>query len=185
VGHSVADFRMFRSERPPARRCCAPPARVPGPRTVVLGGGIGEGRRGPLRRRGECAAIRRIVWAAVLIAGLGVTAGPRVVAQDQKPKKLNPFTGKTEAIQQGRTLYLQYGCSGCHGVGGGGGMAMPLIDDVWKFGGDDETLFKLIKGQIPEATMPKVWGFVPDEEVWKMLAYVRSLYSGDPSRVVW
>jgi hypothetical protein len=46
-------------------------------------------------------------------------------------------------------------------------------------------LFKLIKGQIPEATMPKVWGFVPDEEVWKMLAYVRSLYSGDPSRVVW
>lgn len=72
--------------------------------------------------------------------------------------KLNPYTDKAEAIQAGRTLYLQHGYSGCHGVMGGGGMAMPLLDDVWKFGSDDATLFRLIKGQIPESMMPKVWG---------------------------
>jgi cytochrome c(L) len=100
-------------------------------------------------------------------------------------KKLNKYTGNAAAIQEGRTLYLQNGCSGCHGVGGGGGMAPPIIDDVWKFGSDDQTLFKLIKGQIPEQTMPKVYNALPDDEVWKILAFVRSQYAGDPQKVDW
>jgi hypothetical protein len=68
---------------------------------------------------------------------------------------------------------------------GGGGMGQPLLDDVWKFGSDDETLFKVIKGQIDAQTMPKIWGSLPDEDVWKMIAYIRSIYQGDPSRVNW
>lgn len=100
-------------------------------------------------------------------------------------KKLNPHTGNPEAIKEGRALYLKYGCSGCHGVGGGGGMGPPLIDDVWKFGSDDETLFKLIKGQIEASTMPKVFDSIPDDEVWKILAYIRSLYAGDQAKINW
>ncbi|MFL5270818.1 MAG: c-type cytochrome, partial [Anaeromyxobacteraceae bacterium] len=100
-------------------------------------------------------------------------------------KKLNKYTGNAAAIQEGRTLYLQNGCSGCHGVGGGGGMAPPIVDDVWRFGSDDQTLFKLIKGQIPEQTMPKVYNALPDDEVWKILAFVRSQYAGDPQKADW
>lgn len=108
------------------------------------------------------------------------------VAQDQpKPKKLNPFTGNPAAIQEGRALYLQIGCSGCHGVMGGGGMGVPLIDDVWNFGSSDEILFKLIRGEIPESTMPKVFAGLEDEQVWKIIAYIRSLYRGDPDKVDW
>ena len=50
---------------------------------------------------------------------------------------------------------------------------------------DDETLYKLIKGRIPQQTMPKTWANTPDEQIWKMLAYVRSLYKGDPSLITW
>jgi cytochrome c(L) len=109
------------------------------------------------------------------------------VAQDQaKPKKLNPYTGNPEAIKEGRQLYFLYGCSGCHGKKGGGGMGRPLIDDEWTFGSDDETLFKLIRGQIPEQTMPLGFGKVmKEEETWKILAYIRSLYKGDSSLVNW
>ena len=116
---------------------------------------------------------------AATTEGQGAAAGPKGT------KKLNKYTGNAAAIQQGRALYLQYGCSGCHGVGGGGGMAVPLVDDVWKFGSDDATLFKLIKGQIPEQTMPKVYNAMPDDEVWKILSYVRSLYAGDPQKIDW
>ena len=65
------------------------------------------------------------------------------------------------------------------------GWAASLIDDEWKFGSDDETLVRLIKGEIAEATMPKVYGSLPDEEIWKMLAFIRTLYKGDPSKINW
>jgi len=124
-----------------------------------------------------------VVVALVLLAAVWLVFPARSIGQEKK--KLNPYTGKEEAIKEGRALYLQNGCSGCHGVMGGGGMAVPLLDDVWKFGSDDETLFKLIKGQVPAQTMPKVWAALPDDDVWKIIAYIRSLYSGDPSKVDW
>jgi cytochrome c len=104
-------------------------------------------------------------------------------AADQ-PKLLNPFAGDAEAVKEGRKLYMANGCSSCHGVMGGGGMGKPILDDTWIFGSDDETLYKLIKGQIPQQTMPKSAG-ITDEQVWKILAYVRSFYKGDPSLINW
>lgn len=109
-------------------------------------------------------------------------------AAKQKPKKLNPFTGNEEAIKEGRQLYLQSGCPGCHGSGGGGAMAgaTAFIRDSWKFGGDDETYFKVTKGTYPGQTMPAVFGSVlTDEQVWKIIAWIRSIYKGDPDRIVW
>jgi cytochrome c(L) len=116
---------------------------------------------------------------------LTLLLGQAGVTGAQGAKKLNPFTGNAEAIKEGRALYLQRGCSGCHGVGGGGGMALPLIDDAWKFGSSDEVLFKLIKGEIEASTMPKVFGDLEPDQIWKMIAYIRSLYAGDPSKVDW
>ncbi|MDE2321875.1 MAG: c-type cytochrome [candidate division NC10 bacterium] len=106
----------------------------------------------------------------------------------QKPKKLNPFTGNADAVTEGRQLYLQSGCPGCHGSGGGGAMAgaTPLLGGRWKFGGDDETLFKVIKGTYPGQTMPAVFGAVlKDEQIWKIIAWIRSVYKGDPQEIVW
>jgi mono/diheme cytochrome c family protein len=86
---------------------------------------------------------------------------------------------------EGRTLYFQVGCQGCHGGGGGGGMATSVIDDAWAFGSDDDVLFRLIKGEIPEQTMPTVYSVLEDDEVWKILAFIRSVYAGDPGRIDW
>jgi mono/diheme cytochrome c family protein len=98
----------------------------------------------------------------------------------------NPFAKSAVAVIDGRKIYLKNGCSGCHGMGGGGGMGKPLIDDEWKFGSDDQTLFKLIRGEIPNQTMPNAIGKVlTDDEIWKVLLYVRSVYAGDPGRINW
>jgi mono/diheme cytochrome c family protein len=139
---------------------------------------------------GACA----LTLACARVAPEGRPDAPAPVAADPPstsasaaagPGKLNKFTGNAAAVEQGRALYLQYGCSGCHGVGGGGGMAPPITDDVWKFGSDDATLFKIIKGQLPDQTMPRVYAEMPDDEVWKILAYVRSQYAGAPDKVNW
>lgn len=123
----------------------------------------------------------------LLIVGLFGAHLSMVAAEEPaRPEKLNPHTGNAEAIQQGRTLYLQNGCSACHGAGGGGGMGPALLDDEWKFGSDDLTLFKLIKGEIPQQTMPAAFGGVLNEdEIWKVIAFVRSLYQGDPNKLDW
>ncbi len=87
---------------------------------------------------------------------------------------------------EGRQIYLTYGCVGCHGVTGGGGMGKPILDDQWIFGSDDETLFKLIRGEIPNQTMPNAIGkALTDEQIRKVIIYVRSIYQGDMSKVTW
>ena len=101
------------------------------------------------------------------------------------PPKLNPFTGNADMVAEGRALYFEVGCQGCHGGGGGGGMATSVIDDAWTFGSDDEVLFRLVKGEIPEQTMPTVYSVLEDDEVWKILAFIRSVYAGDPGRIDW
>jgi cytochrome c(L) len=123
----------------------------------------------------------------LLVVGLlGAHLSMVAAEEPAKPEKLNPYTGKAEAIQEGRTLFLQNGCSACHGAGGGGGMGPALLDDEWKFGSDDLTLFKLIKGEIPQQTMPAAFGGVlQDDQIWKLLAFIRSLYQGDPNKIDW
>jgi cytochrome c(L) len=131
--------------------------------------------------------MRRSWWILALLA-LGLVFGHLSMAAEQTtaPKKLNPHTGDPAAIKAGRTIWQQVGCSGCHGAGGGGGMCPSVIDDQWTFGSDDETLFRLIKGEIPHQTMPIMFGSeLTDDQIWQVLAYVRSIYKGDPSKVNW
>lgn len=99
--------------------------------------------------------------------------------------------GKTAAtavqdVVEGRRIYLTYGCVGCHGVSGGGGMGKPILDDQWIFGSDDATLFKLIRGEVPKQTMPSAIGkALTDDQVNQVLRYVRYIYTGDPAKITW
>jgi mono/diheme cytochrome c family protein len=112
----------------------------------------------------------------------------------------NPDTGDAAAIAAGKDLFVAKACSGCHGAGGGGGMCPPVINDTWVYGSDDTTLFNLIKlgssglqakgyarvgHEKVVGDMPAFAGVVSDEEAWKLLAYIRSKYAGDPALRNW
>jgi mono/diheme cytochrome c family protein len=98
-------------------------------------------------------------------------------------------SGASTAVQdvvEGRKIYVTYGCVGCHGVTGGGGMGKPILDDVWIFGSDDDTLFKLIRGDVPKQTMPNAIGkTLTDEQIKQVIRYVRYIYKGDPAKITW
>jgi mono/diheme cytochrome c family protein len=121
--------------------------------------------------------IRSCLIAAVLLFSLGGA----LLGCAMKP------SGPTvEDVVEGRHIYLTYGCVGCHGVNGGGGMGKPILDDQWIFGSDDATLFKLIRGEIPKQTMPNTIGkALTDDQVRKVIIYVRFIYQGDKSKIAW
>ncbi len=109
----------------------------------------------------------------------------------------SPYSeAKPETIEEGKKLYFSYSCNGCHGGGGGGGMCPPLTNDTWVYGASDDTLYRLIshgsqelqktynvkrKGQESVVgPMPPFGALIKsDDEVWKIIAFVRSLYHGN------
>ena len=98
--------------------------------------------------------------------------------------KLNPYTGNPEAISEGEELYKLLNCYSCHGLRGGGGMGPDLTDEEWKEGtGDDiRVMDQVMTGR---NKMPGYDGVITEEEAWKVIAYVRTLYKGDPSTIEW
>ena len=64
-------------------------------------------------------------------------------------------------------------CSSCHGPKLTGAQAGSLLDDQWKFGGDDASLAKSIKDGHPEAGMPPMGGALGDNEIRAMVIYIR------------
>jgi mono/diheme cytochrome c family protein len=112
----------------------------------------------------------------------------------------NPYNPSQENIvAQGHELFQSYSCSGCHGGTGGGGMCPPVNGEVWFYGMEDDTLFRLITlGSLgmdkagfahlggPGLQMPPFGEIIKsDDEVWKILTWIRSVYKGDPKKKFW
>jgi mono/diheme cytochrome c family protein len=122
-----------------------------------------------------------------------------LVKNTPKGKLKNPYsyTDSTDVAEEGRHLFLSYGCNGCHGGGGGGGMCPPLINDTWVYGGDDDTIFRLVtlgSDELQKAgytrigrenvvgPMPPFGGIIKNaDDLWKIFVFVRSRYNGDPA----
>jgi cytochrome c oxidase cbb3-type subunit 3 len=85
----------------------------------------------------------------------------------------NPYEGDVKAIQEGRRLYNWMNCKGCHGEGGGG-IGPTLWDDQWRYGGRGVDIAESILHGRPDG-MPAFAGQIPEDQVWRIVAYVQSL----------
>jgi mono/diheme cytochrome c family protein len=120
-----------------------------------------------------------------------------VVESTPKGQLKNPYKDSdAAAIEAGRKAYFKAGCNGCHGGNGGGGMCPPLTNDTWVYGGDDDTLFRLVtlgsdqlqsKGYTRKGhenvvgPMPPMGPIVGSADtLWQIFAFVRSNYNGAP-----
>lgn len=84
-----------------------------------------------------------------------------------------PYDRNAYGIAEGQRLYSWYNCAGCH-AHGGGGMGPPLMDDEWIYGSDPAQIFSTIVEGRPNG-MPTFRGRIPDDQLWQLVAYVRSL----------
>jgi mono/diheme cytochrome c family protein len=108
----------------------------------------------------------------------------------------SPYADFASVANEGHKIYLSHDCNGCHG-GGGGGMAAPLTNEVWIYGDDDDTLFRVIAlgtGSLSPGDAFEKQGFVrkgsenvvgpmphfgeifkTDDDIWKIIAWLRAM----------
>ncbi len=112
-------------------------------------------------------------------------------ASTPKGQLKNPYTDFASVGDQGHKLFLSAGCNGCHGGGGGGGICPPLTNDVWVYGRDDDTLFRLVtlgsvglqaqgyerkQMETVVGPMPPFGGILKtDDDLWKIISWIRTV----------
>ena len=104
---------------------------------------------------------------------VGIALAQKALAQeDQAPT--NPYPGDPTAVEEGRLLYIKTDCYSCHELGGRGG---GMVADLTKTTLSDGKLFKTISNGRPGTLMVKWRGVLTDDEIWKIVAYLRSIRS--------
>ena len=122
-----------------------------------------------------------VLVAMVLVAGCdreqrSMTHQPKpetmsyVASGDPRSKE---YENNAFQMAQGQRLFMWMNCVGCH-AHGGGGMGPPLMDNKWRYGGRMEDIVYTILNGRPNG-MPSFRDRLNEQQVWEIVAYVRSL----------
>jgi glucose/arabinose dehydrogenase len=79
------------------------------------------------------------------------------------------------------TLYTEQ-CAGCHGADLTGGRAPSLFDETWVHGSDDESIAQNIKTGFPAAGMVPFKDVLNDQQIWQLVAYLKTAGAGMKAR---
>jgi mono/diheme cytochrome c family protein len=109
------------------------------------------------------------------LAPVGPIPGPQIEGENAATTIQNPYANDPSALEQGRQLFLQMNCYGCHGGHAGGGMGPTLRPGhEWVYGSTAADIFDSISEGRSEG-MP-AWGTkLPPDVIWKLVAYIQSL----------
>lgn len=88
----------------------------------------------------------------------------------------NPYDGDPAAVRAGRALYGNR-CAECHGADARG-MNGPDLTVLWAREIRDERVFQTIRSGVQGSVMPS--SSAPDQEIWAMVAYLRSVSTVSP-----
>jgi aldose sugar dehydrogenase len=104
-----------------------------------------------------------------LLTSLALAAGAPSLLLAQAP-----------ALKKDIAKVYQEICANCHGADLSGGQAPSMLDDVWAYGGDDESLARVIRDGVLEKGMPAFNSVLTDADVRAMVIYLherRASYS--------
>lgn len=129
------------------------------------------------RAQKQRARISAVMF-GVMIASILVTyahIGGTIWAGNQPPAKPEvtcPYRGDAAAIAEGKKFFDR-NCAECHGDGTGGS-GPDLTDNEWLCGGSDAQIFATVSNGRPGG-MPSWSSDLKDDEIWKIIAFIRSL----------
>jgi cytochrome c oxidase cbb3-type subunit III len=105
--------------------------------------------------------------------------GPVPASTPEDPRG-KAYEGNATHIANGQRYYEAFNCVGCH-ANGGGAIGPALMDDKWRYGGKIEQIYNTIVQGRPNG-MPAFRDKIPQEQIWEIAAYVRSL-SGNADKL--
>ena len=131
-----------------------------------------------------------LIAVALLTATGAAQAGAGGIDDEAKPAaardaNTNPYTGDAAAIAAGKELWRDTGCYSCHGGLAEGGVGPDLTDDTWVYKPTDKMLFKTISKGRSGTNMVGWAADLNDDQIWQVIAYIRSLYLGSPKKIIW
>ncbi|MBL0170579.1 MAG: c-type cytochrome [Gemmatimonadaceae bacterium] len=135
----------------------------------VSGSGVADAADAPTSRDAASDTIRFVEHPETYPIGWPTVGVPLALT--------NPFEHDAKALATGAKLYIAYNCIDCHGAEGSGSMGPSLADGRWHFGGRDGEVFESIYQGRPEG-MPAWGGRIANDQIWMLVAYVRSLNGG-------
>ena len=86
---------------------------------------------------------------------------------------VGPYEENAYGIGEGKRLFTAYNCNGCHAQGGGG-IGPALMDALWIYGSEPDQVYSTISQGRPNG-MPAFGPKVPSQQIWQLVAYVRTL----------
>ena len=91
----------------------------------------------------------------------------------ERPGPAHEVESNAFLVASGKRLFRWYNCNACHAQGGGK-FGPALMDAAWLYGAAPADIFASIVEGRPNG-MPAFGGRVPEDQVWQLVAYVRSL----------
>ena len=131
-----------------------------------VGGGAAQGTQSPTQPNATAGFVAHPEYMQAGLAQNGRWASLR-----------NPYEGDRQRAAEGAKLFVSYNCIDCHGADGSGAMGPSLADGRWHFGGSPGEVFQSIYEGRPDG-MPSWGGRIADDQIWRLVSYVRSLSSG-------
>lgn len=128
---------------------------------------------------------RHAVTGETLTFEYGKAGGDTDAFKKFKETGKNPYNTDQAMIEKGHSLYLS-ACSGCHGHEAEGKLGPGLADDYWTYprGATDVGLFEILWGGAQGMMGPQSTNLNSDEML-QIMAWLRSIYKGDPSKAEW
>lgn len=120
----------------------------------------------------------------VFLSSISAVGAQQPGGSPEGKKLKNPVPASAASLEAGQKTFQKM-CAFCHGKDAGGsgpmvpkGMTTPpsLIDEKWDRGSTDGEIFLVLReGAGPKFEMKGLKGKLPDETLWNVINYVRSL----------
>jgi cytochrome c oxidase cbb3-type subunit 3 len=115
-----------------------------------------------------------LIATVIVTAGCGGGSGDASMNGEQSPADVATFSESPEAVAAGERIFHAQSCIRCHKDSDPPGIGPSFHDTEWRYGGEPEQIYESIMNGRPRGMSPYA-GRLSSQEVWYLVAYVRSL----------